>query len=909
MAKSLKSYDRSRLTNFRSYRYYFALVMCDTSDTASQLAATTDLDVWQHPTVGSDEYSELGIYSARTINISGESSTTGKYCVIINGSTDAAFVINKVEWTAHVAAQVVAGDYGTSIATEGEMTIVEPRGVLFFDQLILCARSLGIDIAHASFLLKPFFVGYVDNPNAETHITDIRPISIQFLDSTSSFTTAGGIYIMPFVGFGNGLSRLPQYARVADGLTIKPKETLKESMQHLIARVQSAYNGYKDCVMRYVTLQLKDDPNLYIPVEYQIILDPVYESSDYKVDDGPSLYKTDPAKPEAATIKVQLGGNIETTIREIMMNCSKVREDSAKGDGVIKFEFKIRSTVEVQTDKIIVTYIVTRIPSVRGGLLEVVMGEKTHDAITQSTIDANTIEFDYTHTGQNVDVLDLDMKMNIGQAYLQISSMSNTFKDQLEYVASRSTYVNPAIQTNRMGTPAKIPLFFGTQIRGAGVNDSQTPSTLVNSMYTLAKHASLEMLASTLTIFGNESLLDNTSALTQPKYYGNATSIDEATTPETPPVATAYGDFPLLAKINIKMPAFQDDLQAIRKNAPYARSFWFDGYYNIVSVKHIFDEGTFTQQLLMFSIPPTDLSDSINAKQSDGRSTAPSVLCADSPECEPCKKSTVPKKQPTDAAKTDKDQPTTKSDADVLLEGDNPEDVVGWSKASPQVKNAIIAGASKRGCNTKLLAMFASKESTFDTNAKAPSGSAGGLFQFINSTWTSVARSAGLVIYGDPKYKFDPEIASEVAAYYLGQVIPKSIKSNKPGDLYLAWFIGENGAKKIIASNETATLIEVLGEKTASKVYKNNPWMVPQGITTAGTIRAWAAKSMAKSIKGGTSLAKTKMPEQQSSQVAQSNASPTTAGSALASAESCDKNIKQKQQKTASEKPTEDTKV
>jgi Transglycosylase SLT domain len=135
------------------------------------------------------------------------------------------------------------------------------------------------------------------------------------------------------------------------------------------------------------------------------------------------------------------------------------------------------------------------------------------------------------------------------------------------------------------------------------------------------------------------------------------------------------------------------------------------------------------------------------------------------------------------------------------------------------VYNAIKNAASRTGVNFTYLMEKAAAESSFDTNAKARTSSATGLFQFIESTWMSMVKEHGDK-YGLSKYtdkiddngrvkdsqtrreilnlRKDPEIASYMAAEfasgnfdYLKEHVGGNIGST---ELYLAHFLGAGGA-------------------------------------------------------------------------------------------------------------------
>lgn len=135
------------------------------------------------------------------------------------------------------------------------------------------------------------------------------------------------------------------------------------------------------------------------------------------------------------------------------------------------------------------------------------------------------------------------------------------------------------------------------------------------------------------------------------------------------------------------------------------------------------------------------------------------------------------------------------------------------------VYSAIKNAAARTGVNFSYLMEKAAVESSFDTNAKARTSSATGLFQFIESTWLRMVRDHGDK-YGLEKYaekisddgrvsdsktrreilalRKDPQIASYMAAEFaagnydhLRQHVGGKIGST---ELYLAHFLGAGGA-------------------------------------------------------------------------------------------------------------------
>ena len=167
------SYPMNRLAQYRSYSYHHILAVCDSTATADALSKASDTDVWTH---APDNAIPRGRYSPKVI---GNGSSNMRYCVIINGTYDAAYVITRAQWAASTGAAATPNDNSGSIALEGALSISEPKGVVFLDQLVKCCIDLGISAQTAVYVLKTVFVGYgynEDQGDYIDHITDIPPL-------------------------------------------------------------------------------------------------------------------------------------------------------------------------------------------------------------------------------------------------------------------------------------------------------------------------------------------------------------------------------------------------------------------------------------------------------------------------------------------------------------------------------------------------------------------------------------------------------------------------------------------------------------------------------------------------------------------------------------------------------------
>jgi len=147
------------------------------------------------------------------------------------------------------------------------------------------------------------------------------------------------------------------------------------------------------------------------------------------------------------------------------------------------------------------------------------------------------------------------------------------------------------------------------------------------------------------------------------------------------------------------------------------------------------------------------------------------------------------------------------------------------------VLNGIQQASANTGVDFSYLMAQAAKESGFNPNAKSKASSAAGLYQFVEQTWLSVVRKHGAE-YGigdmadkiklgddgklhvaDPALRKrildlrrDPTISAAMAAEHAAdngeRLEAKLNRPVKPADLYLAHFLGLNGAVNFLSDME-----------------------------------------------------------------------------------------------------------
>lgn len=897
------------LSYYNSHTYYHVLVMCDSTMTASALSGATDVGTWLPPQGLSDSsrYGMLGKYAPKSLPAE---AGGGQYVVLINGATTADFSIEQVKWMSTVTAFAVPDDNANSIANEGSMMILEPRGIKFLDTIVLGALSLGIDITTCPFLLKTFFIGYKTDDSGNTSvdtISDVEPLLFHIMETTGQFTEQGGQYMINFVGIANGVTRLPQFSRVGSGLKMSLNSvdglsgvTLASAMASLQQRIQYNYDQQYHCLTSSVNNAANDAGLESNPVDklakisYRITIDEMYDNT-YLVTDTPAAYKNTGSCVEGINLDMGANASIEAAISEIMSKCPKVNQDASEGttDDNTKFSDKTKLQYKIKTamrtfpgengtlQYEIHYHVLPFVSAVSFPVSQILVSDG--DTPEKQRLEQNVIEFDYIYTGKNIDVLAFDIKMNLGRAYLQIASQSNSLQDQLEVVGSRTTH-SPTLSDDllRLGQPVQIPVPFGIQLESKNLINSNNPTSTTQAAYTINKAASVEVSETSIKIVGNYNLLNTVniaSRITEEELI-DPTSTDRILTPDGERTASIshWGTFPAFAKINIRMPVSNDHEEIYNSGQDYSKPFWYGGYFHITTIENDFDGGHFTQNLSLVAIQE-DIVVPEGGESSEGDQTTKfrdslsqqvqscfdndvqvAVNNNEAAIAQPYKRADDPSNDPQVAT------PTTNEDVQTMTsitDNGDPSIVKKWDKASAVVQEAIWAASRMYGTPIVTLAAFAFKESSFNPSAAPPAGTALGLYQHIKGTWMGLVRQGK--ISGIPSnmaeeealaLRTNPTYSARGGAAYINEV-SNTVRSTDMGDIYLGYFAGPGTAKKVIAAARQSqdTLLSSVVSKDLFKVMKRNNPTIISDTTTAYQLQQWAKRAMSTAIKGGIPVA------------------------------------------------------
>lgn len=857
------SSPQNQLAKYRSYSYYHVLAICDSSATAVALASSPDAKSWSHPT--GPDITESGITLPRMFTPKSVDGA-GKYCILINGSTDAALSITRASWTSFTAASATKDDRNTSIATEGKLSISEPRGITCLDTIVRCCLTLGVDSANAFWVLKTFFVGYTydtqNDSDGVEHITDIPPVIFIAYDVTGSFSAAGGEYEVSFVAAANGAARLPQYSKAASSINLKAKGTLAETVVEFGKAINNNYKTYYACVYEQVKSIDPETAESLRKVKYDISVGEDYQNSVYTVTDQIPNIKDTIHCESPANISHPVSVSIEDGLHQIVAKCKKIKEEADVGVDGKKYIHKISNWLTSYPDPddknklaFEVGYRIDRQIQPRSMVFE---------DFAKGNVDENNpnlITFDYTYTGKNIDILEMDLKMNMGMVYLQGMTIANPYKFPGGTTQNKSHHVDSQGLLRFDGR--NIPVFLGTHIKTASIKDTNDMKTTSQQVYNMSKHASLEVLETTMTITGNTQLLGSTNIITNPHHV--ASGPRQTTVLNSPNSALQNWTLtPSFAKVNIKMPRNNDDIALFsgaqtasdsdNKSNDYAVDFWFTGYYYVYQIEHIFDNGEFSQVLNAVGIPPNNLfrTQKSNAQEQDKTLEKKIDSCYERHTgCGSSGHEGIDSAMyiPEPVKGSDNIVPENTNDAKLINENNKDlSAIIGVDDpANAESVAAIKRAAAEQGVDEVTLAQMCAVESDFNPNATNPYGYKG-LFQFGKAGWSD---------YGSGNI-YDPydnaTAAAKMMKYNQGEL--KKVLGREPtkGEIYMAHQQGLGRAKKIVKtinSGEGGKQGLLSGKNASRNAISDN---------SAQGVYNYSETIMAKQLKKGMKVAKSVKP-------------------------------------------------
>jgi hypothetical protein len=137
---------------------------------------------------------------------------------------------------------------------------------------------------------------------------------------------------------------------------------------------------------------------------------------------------------------------------------------------------------------------------------------------------------------------------------------------------------------------------------------------------------------------------------------------------------------------------------------------------------------------------------------------------------------------------------------DITSRSASSAESAGTQSSAESRRLGMTSGSGAGSSDTSYLKKVAQVESAGQANAKAPTSSAAGLFQFTEGTWKQMTKQMGLNYSLEDR--FDPKKSEEVASYFTKQQRRQLEKGTgreaSDSDMYMAHFLGAGGATKFL---------------------------------------------------------------------------------------------------------------
>lgn len=612
------------LRAYRSYSYHFLLIAMDTT---AYLDSATDPKI--RNILSNSSFYERPVGNPRGIKF--DDNHLGRYCIFIDSRQDTDFIIEDVEWgTAFIGNSTSANSAAglNTFLTDGQMKIIEPRGVNFLNKLSSLAGpdQLDTDPASMPFMLKVIFVGHKDDGTVESSLGkdwDPPPFGVILTDITGAVDANGTTYDIKYCGAVNGTGWNRVYDSIFDTMnfTFTINKSLQQHLTEFERQINDKYMADRQIVIDNYMTATSNRVNLgnTAKIQWKIVLDSGSEKLQYLKDFGKLIpqYKT-----IAGTSSLQPGtkeGGFTELIDKLMASSQEWNNVQISGDPEVKdfnnvttrFAYKVSTEFEKSSSlKDNVFTITYHISEYEYTVVDIVDGQSGQgNAAPPKVGKDNAYVFNYIFTGKNVDIIKLDMNLSMGYALWISLVTSKGLPTQTSDVTGTSSDA-ATIQTR----PIQSNLDPRQSIR-TGTPIWPTASAIETSRKELIDNATVMAADSIWRNFASYQAIQ-----TELIIHGNPTLIQKITNPSR--------TGPDYVKINVKMPSTTDDVWEYEQSANpqpggYYQTFWFDGYYNIITAKNRFIGGQFTQELSLIGIPQVS-SDMIasNSIQGDAQANA-----------------------------------------------------------------------------------------------------------------------------------------------------------------------------------------------------------------------------------------------------------------------------------------------
>ena len=579
------------LSDFRTYSYHQFLLMCSSSSVADSIGTSpTDLTSLQHP-----PHDRYGI----------RSSAGGQYITLVDGLSDAHLSISKASWKTVISPNVKTKDGALANlgpTVDGMIDIYEPNGAGFLDVISRAMILMGVSASSAIFAIKTIFVGHPhDSSLPSVYINGIRPFIGTARDISAIFDNTGSKYRMLLMGLVGGAQKKQLQVFSGQSIQINKKQTFSSVMKTLATLANQAYD-YN--LIAYNKAQLaagEESKSIPIPHKYDIQINGAWKGDSIVMGTNEIIRIANTDKDPILNLSPNGADSMTSAIETVLKSSANImqqQKSSNPGEGIEdRFVYSITDSTVIENGVPTTTFFI--------GRKKVITTPAGGDSSNTKAL----ITFDYLFTGKNVDIIDWDMKLKRGVALLNLLSTNNTLPDNpaaIKGIKTEAAISETAGQSS--GSTEVMKSQFGSGLPNTAVHYSNQkyPVTSANFYTQLSKQAEADVIETVVSIHGNPTLLDEMNV--SPSQMGKMGD-KENKSKLGPPINADWIDTPTTLRMNVKIPVNPDNMSDGYK------PFWFRGLYRVISVEHVFSDGKFVQNLLLFSVtgshPGLDVGDEI----------------------------------------------------------------------------------------------------------------------------------------------------------------------------------------------------------------------------------------------------------------------------------------------------------
>ncbi len=513
--------------------------------------------------------------------------------IIVNPIKSLRYIIQDLTWTNWLAMN--PEEFGGTIGSGGEFRIIEPNGMSFLNDLFLAFGELGCGASTSQWVLKTIFVGQTDvggySASGVEYINNINPLLMVMVNMDATFSEAGGEYTFEFVAAGQGAGLTPAaggriFAQRTNvnlaGSDTPGAVTLEQGLKALEKHLNETANESNKKIDDIRAIQGANYPAPF-KSKHVIVIPDSLKRPEYVIK-SPARTGAGP-DGSAPYLSVSPNMGVVPGIQAVINMCVPLMI-SCQTPGQLR-EYYVNSTETLDNATQTKTFYHTIVERP----IEPIKDPASKDGGTntgavppaeQKAIDSgNFLEFDYLYTGKNIDVLEFEMKLGSGLAFLEAMVGLSAIKDN-RADATVATNIVSTSNTKEVGSNSAVPM--GTvKLPDHRVAHRTNPSAVAAYNQLMQQHSVLNVMT-TIKIRGNPRLLNDVT----PTITATGDTTQNRTSMGT---AANYGTQPVRCRVNVRMPK-DGDLDSLE-------DFWYKGSYLILSVKNEFSGGEFTQELQM----------------------------------------------------------------------------------------------------------------------------------------------------------------------------------------------------------------------------------------------------------------------------------------------------------------------